>query len=229
MAVAIVGAAGAYADELTVPAASVFLRPAGVSAAEAAAIGIPVSTAYQALRSLAVAAGDTLLLHGGSGAVGRAAVQFAVAWGATVVATCSARRAADLEALGAQTVRYGDGLAERVRALAPGGVTAALDAAGTDEALSSSLALVDDRGRIATLVRGADAEGLGIQAFAGGSPHPLTAQETAWRREAIAVVLPLLAAGAFSVELGPSLPLAEAAEAHRLVEAGTDGKILLVP
>ena len=86
-----------------------------------------------------------------------------------------------------------------------------------------------DRARIATIVRGADADGVGIRAFGGGSPHPLTLQELAWRREGIAVALPLLAAGAFSVEVGPSLPLAEAAEAHRLVESGVDGKVILLP
>lgn len=227
--VAITGAAGMYAEEIVAPAATVFPRPVAVSAAQAAAVGVPVSTAYQALRSLAVGAGDTLLVHGGSGAVGRAAVQFAVLWGARVIATCSERRAPDLEALGAETVRYGDGLADRVRSLAPDGVTVAIDAAGTDEALQTSVELVADRSRIATLVRGADAVGLGIVGFGGGSPHPLTAEQQAMRREGIAVVLPLLAAGAFSVELGPTLRLDDAAEAHRLVEAGTDGKILLVP
>ncbi len=38
-----------------------------------------------------------------------------------------------------------------------------------------------------------------------------------------------MAAGRFTVELGPQLPLADAAEAHRLVEAGTDGKVVLLP
>jgi len=116
-----------------------------------------------------------------------------------------------------------------VRGLAPQGVTAAIDLAGTDEALEQSLELVADRGRIATLVRGADAAGLGIRAFAGGSPAPLTSQEQAWRAEALPVAIALLAAGRFSVELGPRLPLTRAAEAHRLVEAGTDGKVVLVP
>jgi NADPH:quinone reductase-like Zn-dependent oxidoreductase len=131
--------------------------------------------------------------------------------------------------LGATPVGYGDGLADRVRAAAPQGVTVALDCAGTDEALDVSLELVADRSRIATIVRGADAAGLGIRAFSGGSPEPLTEQQVAWRAEAIPVVAALLAAGAFRVELGPELPLAEAAEAHRLVAAHTPGKITLLP
>ena len=78
-------------------------------------------------------------------------------------------------------------------------------------------------------MRGRDAASLGIRAFSGGAPVPLTAQQLAWRAEAVPVTLALLAAGQFSIELGPSFPLAEAAEAHRVVEAGADGKVTLVP
>ncbi len=223
------GAHGAYADQVVVRAEHVHPRPARVGAAEGAALGVPVGTAYQTLRSLAVGPGDTLLVHGGSGAVGQAAVQFAVLWGATVIATSSPARFDRLRALGATPVEYGEGLAERVRAAAPQGITVAIDAAGTDEALHTSLELVPDHRRIATLVRGRDAAGLGIRAFSGGSPEPLTPQQQGWRAEAVPVTLALLAAGAFSVELGPAFPLADAAEAHRALAAGAAGKITLVP
>ena len=101
--------------------------------------------------------------------------------------------------------------------------------AGTDEALAQSIELVADKSRIATLVRGKDAAGLGIRAFSGGSPEPLTDQQKAWRGEAIPIAAALIAHGDFSVELGPQLPLADAAEAHRLVDAGADGKVVLLP
>ena len=228
-AVVFFGASGAYATDIVVPAARVFPRPPEVSARTGAALGVPVGTAYQALRSLAVGSGDTLLLHAGSGAVGQAAIQFAVLWGAEVIATTSPRRADAVRALGATPVAYGDGLADRARALAPQGVTVAIDAAGTDEALQVSLDLVSDHDRIATLVRGRDAAALGIRAFSGGSPAPLTAQQQAWRVEAVPVALALLAAGRFSVENGRSFPLTEAGQAHRAVEAGADGKVTLLP
>lgn len=228
-AVVFAGASGAYATEIVVSADRVFARPSQVSAAEGAALGIPVGTAYQTLRSLAVGAGDTLLVHGGSGAVGQALIQFAVLWGATVVATSSERRFDRVRDLGAIPVAYGEGLADRVGEAVPQGATAAIDAAGTDEALHTSIELVPDRQRIATLVRGRDAAGLGIRAFSGGSPEPLTAQQQVWRAEAVPVTLALMAAGRFSVELGPSFALAHAAEAHRAIEAGVDGKITLVP
>ncbi|MFJ2553322.1 zinc-binding alcohol dehydrogenase family protein [Microbacterium sp. NPDC087591] len=228
--VAIRDTVGTYADLLLVPVANLASLPDSVTAAEGAGIGIPAGTAYQALRSLAVTAGDVLLVHGGSGSVGQAAVQFAVAWGATVIATASPVRHDQLRELGAIPVAYGDGLLERVRAAAPEDVTVALDCAGTDEAIETSLALVADRDRIATIVRGPDAASFGIRAFSGGSPAPLTDEELAWRAEALPATIALLASGDFTIELGPELPLAEAAQAHELVESGAaSGKIVLIP
>lgn len=221
---------GTYADLLAVPAERLTPLPDAVTAAEGAAIPIPASTAYQALRSLDVTAGDTLLVHGGSGAVGQAVIQFAVAWGATVVATASPSRHEQVRALGAIPVVYGDGLADRVREASPGGITVALDCAGTDEAIETSLELVADRHRIATIVRGPDAASYGIRAFSGGSPVPLTEQEVAWRVEAIAKTLELIAAGDFAVELAPTLPLSDAVRAHEMLASGEiQGKLVLVP
>src|SRR5690606_9213821 len=107
----------------------------------------------------------------------------------------------------------------RVREAAAGDVTVALDCAGTDEAIETSLELVADRNRIATIVRGPDAANYGIRAFSGGAPEPLTEQALAWRAEAVGVAIALITSGDFQVELGAELPLSEAAEAHRLIEA----------
>jgi enoyl reductase len=228
--VAIRDTLGTYASLLAVPVEKMVALPDAVTAAEGAGIGIPAGTAYQALRSLGLAEGDVLLVHGGSGSVGQAAVQFAVAWGATVIATASPARHDQLRELGATPVAYGDGLLERVREAAPDGVTVVLDCAGTDEAIDVSLELVADRDRIATIVRGPDAASFGIRAFSGGSPSPLSEQELAWRAEALGATVELLAAGDFVIELGPELPLAEAAQAHELMESGTaSGKIVLIP
>lgn len=228
--VAFGGVDGSYATHLVVPAKNLTALPDAVTAAEGAALSIPVGTAYQCLRSLHVGKDDTLLIHAGSGAVGQAAIQFAVAWGATVIATGSPARHDQLRELGAIPVAYGDGLADRVRAAAPDGVTVALDCIGTDEAIEVSKELISDRTRIATIVRGPDAASLGIRAFSGGSPEPLTPQELAWRAEAVGIAVDLIAAGDFQIELGPELPLSEAAKAHELIEAhAARGKITLVP
>lgn len=228
--VALRDADGTYATRIAAAADHLYLLPDSVTAAEAAGLAIPVGTAYQCLRSLDVGADDVLLIHAGSGAVGQAAIQFAVAWGATVIATASPSRHDQVRSLGAIPVAYGEGLADRVRDAIDGDVTVALDCAGTDEAIEASLSLVANRGRIATIVRGPDAAAFGIRAFSGGSPEPLTAQEIEWRVEGIAVAIDMIASGDFQVELGPELPLSEAAEAHRLIESNqARGKIILVP
>ncbi|WP_085370667.1 NADP-dependent oxidoreductase [Leifsonia sp. NCR5] len=224
------GAHGAYASQLTASTAQLVRKPATVTWEQAAAIGVPVSTAYQALRSLGVGKGMTLLIHGGSGSVGRAAIQFATRDGATVVATASAGNHDALRALGAIPVEYGPGLVDRLRTAAPQGYDRILDAIGTDEALEASFELVDDRSRIGTIVMGARAAEWGIQAWAGGSPVPLTPQEQAWREEAYGVALDLIARGEFVVEIARTFPLGKAADAQRLVESGhPGGKVILLP
>lgn len=228
--VAINNVLGTYATELAVPVSRLTRLSDGVTMSEGAALGIPIGTAYQCLRSLEVGQGDTLLVHAGSGAVGQAVVQYAVLWGAKVIATGSPARFEQLRALGATPVAYGEGLAERVREAAPEGITVALDCIGTDEAIQTSLELVADKNRIATIVRGPDAADYGIRAFSGGSPVPLTEQELAWRDEAVGITVNLIEAGDFQIELGPELPLAEASRAHELIEEhAAGGKIILVP
>ncbi|GAB3402115.1 NADP-dependent oxidoreductase [Schumannella luteola] len=229
--VIVLSAAGAYATEIVAKAGpKTFAKPAELDWTHAAALGIPTGTAYQAVASLGVAEGDTLLLHGGAGAVGQAAIQFAVRAGATVIATASERNHERLTALGAIPVAYGDGLADRVRAAAPQGVTHALDAVGTDEAIEVSLDLVADREHIATIVRGADAPGWGIRAWSGGSAIPLTEEENALRLAGVVLAAQLAAEGGFDVEIARTYPLAEAAEAHRESEAGhVRGKLVLLP
>ncbi|NQX04226.1 NADP-dependent oxidoreductase [Rathayibacter sp. VKM Ac-2856] len=224
------GASGTYADSVVVAPESLDRLPEGLGFEEAAALGVPISTAYQAVVSLGVAEGSVLLVHAGAGAVGQAAVQFAVQRGARVIATASPGNHDRLRELGAEPVAYGEGLEERLRAAAPGGVDRVLDAAGTDEALAASLALVSDPQHIGTVVVGARAAELGIRAWMGGSPVPLTEEEKALRREGIPRAAQLAADGRFSLELGPRFALEDVAGAHRLSEAGHPrGKILLVP
>jgi len=229
-AVIVLGAAGAYASHLTATPAQLTRKPDGLGWAEAAALGVPAGTAYQALRSLGLGSADTLLIHGGSGSVGQAAIQFARLDGATVIATASAPNLARLAELGAVPVLYGPGLVERIRAVAPGGVDVVLDAAGTDEALEASFALVADRTRIGTIVVGWKAAELGIQAWSGGSPVPLTAEQVELRAEGLRLATELAAAGRFDVEIAAAFPLAEAAAAQDLSEHGHPrGKIVLLP
>lgn len=227
--VAFASASGAYATDVVVSAAWASPLPSNVTPAQGAAVGIPAGTAYQVVRSLAISASDTVVVHGGSGSVGQFVIQFARVLGATVVATASPRRASLVESLGASAVAYGGGVTERLSAAAPDGYTVAIDCAGTDEALQASLDLVADRSRIATIVRGADADGLGIRAFSGGSPRPLTETELGWRREALPVTLALMSAGTVRVDLGASYALADAGRAQQDSQDGHPGKLILIP
>jgi NADPH:quinone reductase-like Zn-dependent oxidoreductase len=221
---------GAYATHLVARPAQLTRKPAALDWNQAASISVPAGTAYQALKSLGLQSGQTLLLHGGSGGVGQAAVQFAALWGATVIATASVANHARLAALGAIPVAYGPGLVDRVRALAPNGIDVALDAIGTDEAIDASLELVADPGRIGTIVVGARAPGLGIQGWGGGNPAPLTEEQKDQRIEAVGVVADLAAQGRFSIEISNTYPLDDAAAAHVQSETGhVRGKIVLVP
>lgn len=228
--VIVTGGKGTYASHTVVAATDLARKPRGLSWAQAAGIGIPAATAYQALRSLEVGEGTTLLLHAASGAVGQAAIQFARELGATVIGTASAANHDRIRQLGGTPVEYGPGLVDRVRALAPNGVDRALDAAGTDEAIATSLELVDDRTHIGTIVRGADAPTWGIRAWSGGSKVPLTPEEKAWRAEGVQRAAELAGEGRFDVEIARTLPLDQAAEAQRLIESGgLRGKIVLLP
>ena len=103
------------------------------------------------LQVTGVGDGDTVLVHGASGAVGVSLLQQAAMRGARVVGTASESSFDVVRRFGGVPVTYGEGLAQRVRDAAPGGVVAALDCVGTDEAVDVSLALVADRGRIVTI------------------------------------------------------------------------------
>lgn len=106
-------------------------KPDGLSFHEAAGFPIPVETARRILDEVGVQSGQTLLVSGAAGGVGSAVVQIARSRGVTVIGTASERNADYLSSLGATPTTYGDGLVERVRALAPHGVDAALDIAGS--------------------------------------------------------------------------------------------------
>jgi NADPH:quinone reductase-like Zn-dependent oxidoreductase len=222
-------AAGAYADRVVVPVASLVPKPAGQPFDEAAGLMLAGTTAVHALTVTGVGAGDTVVVHGASGGVGLLAVQLAVAAGARVLATASPRRHDELAALGAEPVAYGDGLLGRLEALAPDGVDAALDLVGTDEALDTSVALVADRGRIATIAGFAHGAELGVRLL-GGMPGADDGAEirSAARLELVARV----ADGSLQVTVAGRHPLSAegAAAAHReLADGHTSGKIVLVP
>ena len=226
-------APGAYAAGLVVPAQALVPKPLALDWAQASGLMLTGVTAWHALAVTQVHEGDTVLIHGASGGVGTMAVQLAVGRGALVIATASPARHEFLRQLGATPVAYGDGLADRVRDVAvkgageAGGVDAALDLVGTDEATEVSMELVADRGRIVTIVASRRAFDLGFKVI-GGAPgaDPGTEIRAAARLD----LARLVSEGQLRVFVTRTFGLAEAADAHRLIMEGhVSGKIALIP
>ena len=218
---------GAYAALVVVPASTVVPKPSTLSFEEAGGLLLTGTTAVHALTVTGVGSGDVVVVHGASGGVGLMAVQLAVNAGARVIGTASQASHAYLRELGAEPVIYGDGLVERIRALVPGGVDAAIDAVGSDEAVAASVALVSDRKRIVTIAAFQRGLELGLKIIgAGPGGDPGTEIRAAARLELVR----LAEAGKLQVRVAGTYPLSEAATAHRELAAGhTHGKIVLVP
>jgi NADPH:quinone reductase-like Zn-dependent oxidoreductase len=216
---------GGYAAELVTDASALVPKPASLEWPEAAGLMLAGATAWHCLVATGVSAGDTVLIHGGAGGVGLMATQLAIGRGAVVIATASLAHHEVLRELGAQPVTYGQGLADRVEAAAASGVTAALDLVGTDEAVDVSLALVQDRTRIATIAAFRRAGQAGIKALGGGpGADPGTEIRMAARLARRA------GDGRIRVIVAAKFPLAEAAAAHRaIMTRHTSGKIALIP
>ena len=218
---------GAYADRIVVAAANVVPKPTRLSWEQAGSTMLVATTAAHALAAVRARPGQTILLHGAAGSVGRCVLQLAALAGVKVVGTAAERHFERLRGYGATPVRYGDGLEGRVRTAAPGGVDAAIDVVGTDEAIDVSLALVKDCSRIATIANAERGKQSGILML-GGEPGQDEAG-IAIRNNARLVITTLAQAGAFDVVVDRSFPLDRVAEAHELMRAGGAGRIVLIP
>jgi NADPH:quinone reductase-like Zn-dependent oxidoreductase len=216
---------GGYSSALTLPASDVFAKPAALSFPEAANLLLASATADEAIDVTKLAKGETLVIHGGSGAVGIAATQLAVELGARVISTASAARFDEVRRFGAEPVEYGKGLEDRIRALAPNGVDVAFDFIGTDEAVDVSLALVADRDRILTIAAYGRVEPEGIRYIGGALPT-----SAAFRAAARPRLIALAAEGKLIIPVARTFPLADAVEAVTLLKSGhPGGKLALIP
>lgn len=216
---------GGYATEVTVPAKDVFAKPPRLTHEEAANLLLVGTTASQMLHVTGVRAGETILLHGASGAVGVSVLQQAAELGAHVIGTASEAGFARVRRFGGLPVAYGPGLEERVLEAAQGPIAAALDAVGTAEAIDVSLRLVPDRNRIVTIVAADRAKAEGFHGIFGAQP-----ESAAYRDSVRAPLLELAGSGRLQVPVAHTFPLAEAPAALRLLAEGhPGGKIALIP
>ena len=106
--------AGGYAERITVPAAAVFAKPPALDHPAAANLLLAGTTAAEMLHVTGVRAGDTVVVHGASGAVGVSVLQQARELGARCVGTASEHNFDTVRRFGGEPVVYGDGLADRI-------------------------------------------------------------------------------------------------------------------
>ncbi|MFV0129277.1 NADP-dependent oxidoreductase [Streptomyces sp. HMX112] len=206
-----------YAQYVVAPADQIVPKPENMPWDVAGGFTANGLGAHLCLKEMGVHPGDTVLIHAAAGALGTFSVQLARAWGATtVIGTASEANHDYLRSIGAIPVTYGEGLVERVRAVAPDGVDAAMDNAGPD-ALRASVELVADKNRIRTMLSDEVAEELGVPLLGPGRSA-----------ERLAELTELYAKGLIKIHIRQAYPLERAADAHRELETGHGrGKIVL--
>ncbi|MFD2415932.1 NADP-dependent oxidoreductase [Amycolatopsis pigmentata] len=214
------GSHGAYAEQIVVPAASVVRAPAEADFAAASTLLMNAMTARLALDSLELSAGDTVAVTGAAGAFGGYLIQLAKAEGLHVIADAKPDDAGLVRELGADdVVERGDAVAERIRELRPDGVPGLADGAVLNERVVPAVA---DGGRLAT-VRGwsgpaeRDIKVLPVRVMQG-------ANETA----ALERLVRQTEEGVLTLRVAKVFPAEQAADAHRLLEAGgVRGRLVL--
>ncbi|BBC35125.1 NADPH:quinone reductase [Streptomyces graminofaciens] len=199
---------GGYAEYVLLPVQTAARKPAGVSFTDAATLSVSAATAQQGIDRLNLTPGATLLVNGAGGGIGVAAVQIARGLGATVIGTAGPGKAEFVSSLGATHVPYGEGVADRVTAVAPNGVDAVFDLVGGD-ALYAVAHLVADKSRIVTAADPTAAAELGGGYF--------QVEQTG---DTLSPVAALVASGALDPHVTTVMPFAEAAAALAQVEAG---------
>ena len=215
--------AGGYASVLTVPAVDVFAKPPGLE--HAAAANLLLAGTTEMLHVTSVTAGETVVVHGASGAVGVSVLQQARLLGARVIGTAGSDSSDTVRQFGATPVAYGDGLKARLQKLAPNGFAAALDCVGTDEAIDVSLSLVDDRDRIVTIAAFQRGDVEGIRVIGGSMPA-----SAAYRDQARGGLIALAGTGKLIVPVARTYPLEQAREALAFLQDGhPGGKLALIP
>ncbi|WP_018156782.1 NADP-dependent oxidoreductase [Demetria terragena] len=206
--------AGTFAEYVTVMADAAAAVPGEVEDDVAAALPLAGLTALRTLETLAVAKGDTVLVHAAAGGVGFLAAQLAVAAGAHVVGTASQANHAKLSAIGVTPVTYGEGVVQRLREIAPDGFDAIADLVGG--VLEESLEVLREDGRLASI---ADPT---VQEHGG---------RWVWVRpdgERLGNLLDEVAAGRLRVEIDRTFPLEQVAQAFEVSQSGSArGKLVI--
>ncbi|MEU6265733.1 quinone oxidoreductase family protein [Saccharopolyspora shandongensis] len=211
---------GAYAEQVVVPAASVVPAPEGADFAAASTLLMNAMTARLALDALAVPRGGVIAVTGAAGAVGGYAVELAKADGLTVIADAAPHDVEAVRAFGADhIVERGADVADRIRELVPDGVAGLVDGSMQTTEVVPAIA---DGGALAELRGWSGPAERGIRVYPVMAPDGITDTEglDALRRQ--------VEDGTLTLRVAKVLPAEEAAEAHRMLEAGgLRGRVVL--
>ncbi|MFJ2213993.1 NADP-dependent oxidoreductase [Streptomyces sp. NPDC101062] len=214
------GRHGGYSEYVVLPAASVTRQPAGTTFPEAASFLMNALTARSVLDTLALAPGSTLVVTGAGGAVGGYLVELAAAEGLRVVAVASAHDEEWLRSHGADTfVARGDGIAQRVLDVVPGGADAVADGAMLHDRIAPA---IRDHGQIAVLRFWDGDPGRGIIV------HPVNVRSRVTDTAAITRLREQAESKELTLRVAATFPADQAPEAHRLLErGGLRGRLIL--
>jgi len=200
------------------------LVPVGLDAIEASVLTMPVQTSVWTLEAMGVRAGSTVLIHGAGSTVGFAAVQVALRLGARVIATAGTTYAGELERLGAVVTPYGEGMVERVRALADGPIDHVLDTPPPNAgSLPALIEIAGDPQKVVTISNHDEARRLGARVNLDMFTNPTPLDQLLPQYAALA------ADGAFRVPIARTYPFAHWREAVSLSLSGhARGKLVLL-
>jgi NADPH:quinone reductase-like Zn-dependent oxidoreductase len=209
------------AELVLVEAGDLTPKPAKVSWEVAGGLYVVGVTAWGAVHAVQPKESETVVISGAAGGVGSLAVQLARRSGATVIGLASESNHEWLKSHGVIPVAYGDGVTDRIRAAAPGGVDAFIDTHG-DGYVELALALGVAADRIDTIVDFAAGEKHGVKTDGGTAAGP--------GARVLAELAGLIADGRLEVPIANVYPLAQVREAYTELERRhTRGKIVLRP
>jgi NADPH:quinone reductase-like Zn-dependent oxidoreductase len=208
------------AELVLVDSSNLVPRPANVSWEQAGGLFVAGTTAYAAVRSVALNPGDTVVISGAAGGVGSIAVQLARNAGAKVIGLAGEANHKWLKDHGVIPVTYGDGVEDRIRAASGGKIDAFIDTFGGGY-VELALKLGVPKNRIDTIID-----------FAAAAKHGVKTEgnHQAASADVLAELAGQLAAGRLEIPIAKVYPLAEVRDAYReLEQRHTRGKIVLKP
>jgi NADPH:quinone reductase-like Zn-dependent oxidoreductase len=208
------------AELVPVPAGQLARRPAGVPWEAAGALFVAGTTAWAAVRAVSISPGDTVVVSGAAGGVGSIAVQLARLAGARVIGLASEPHHEWLRGHGVTPVAYGEGVADRIRQAADGGIDAFIDTFGSGYVdLAIELSVAPER--VDTIIDWDAAARHGV--LTDGNM-------VGARADVLAELAQLIADGRLEIPIAHVYPLDQVRDAYReLEQRHTLGKIVLRP